>query len=193
MLGIEHGFFETLQGNITPDRLLINAMGAPCQPDAVWHACFPAMTFIPNLLITGIISIIVGLSVLIWATAFISRKQGGWILLLLSVLMLFVGGGFVSTFIGLIAGSAGARINVPFSKPQTHTAQGLLFLAKLWPWTLLLMVVWFPGSWIMGYFFNQAMLAVSLFLFLFFDIGLPLLIVFSAFAYDIQKENKLLC
>ena len=27
LLGMEHGFFETLQGNVAPGRILINAIG----------------------------------------------------------------------------------------------------------------------------------------------------------------------
>jgi hypothetical protein len=179
LLGIEHGFFEILQGNIAPGGLMINAIGVPCQPDAVWHACYPALTLIPNLLATGILAVVAGLSVLTWAAAFVQGKQGGLILLLLSILMLVVGGGFVSTFIGVIAGVAGSRINAPLTWGWSRSVNGLRFLTKLWPWTLTLLAVWIPGSWIMGYFFSGAMLATGFLLFLFFDIGLPLLTVFS--------------
>lgn len=97
LLGIEHGYFETLQGDIAPGGLIIDAIGVPCQPDAIWHTCYPALTFIPNLFVTGILAIIVAVSILIWATAFVQRKRAGLILLLLSNLMLFVGRGFVCT------------------------------------------------------------------------------------------------
>jgi len=179
LLAVEHGVFEILQGKRAPSGVMIQAIGAPCQPETIWHACYPAMTLIPNLLISGIMAVIAGSSVLIWATAFVPRKHGGTILVLLSILMLFVGGGFVPVFIGIVAGVAGSRIRAPV-KPQ----QGILrFLAKLWPWALILMAAWFPGSWLLGHFFDQAMLAMAGCLFLFFDLVLPVLAAFSGYAH----------
>jgi hypothetical protein len=183
LLGIEHGIFEILQGNARPTGLMINAIGPPCQPDAIWHACFPTLTIIPNFLITGIAGILVGLVVLIWASSFVHRKNGGLVLLLLSLMLLLVGGGFVPLFVGVSAGIAGTRINRP---PNWRPVP---FLAKLWPWALGLLVLWFPGSWICGYFFGQEMLEYGTFLFLFFDLGLPVLSVISAFFFDILGNN----
>jgi hypothetical protein len=68
-----------------------------------------------------------------------------------------------------------------------------LFLAKLWPWALGLLVIWFLGSWIVGCFFGEMMLEFGTFLFLFFDICLPVLIVIFALFYDIRNiaiENR---
>ena len=182
LLGIEHGYFEILQGNARPTGLTINAIGPPCQPDAIWHACFPALTLIPNFLITGIVAILVGLIVLIWTSRFVHRKNGGLFLLLLSLLLLPVGGGFVPLFVGISAGIAGMRIDHPPKWKPVH------FLTKPWPWALGLLVLWFPGSWLMGHFFGQTMLKMSFLLFLCFDVMLPWLIVFSAFAYDIERQ-----
>ena len=50
LLGVEHGIFETLQGSTPPDGLMINALGAPCEAETVWHACYPALTVVPNFL-----------------------------------------------------------------------------------------------------------------------------------------------
>ena len=183
LLGIEHGSFEIFQGNTRPASLMIYAIGPPCQPDAIWHACFPALTIIPNFLITGIAAILVGLSMLIWGSRFVHKKNGGLVLLLLSVLLLPVGGGFIPVFIGGIAGITGTRIDSP---PKWRRA---FFLANLWPWALILLVLWFPGSWIMGHFFGQVMSDLGTSLFLFFDIGLPVFILISGFLYDIQFRS----
>ena len=181
LLGIEHGYFEILQGNNRPAGLMINAIGPPCVPEEIWHTCFPALTIIPNFLATGFVAILVGLGMLVWGSRFVHRKNGGLILLLLSLLLLPVGGGFIPVFIGVSAGIAGTRIdNPPKWKP-------VLFLANLWLWALGLLIFWFPGSWIMGHFFGQVMLDLGNSLFLCFDIGLPVLIVISAFFFDIQK------
>jgi hypothetical protein len=32
LLGLEHGYFETRQGNLVPDSVVISAIGSPCQP-----------------------------------------------------------------------------------------------------------------------------------------------------------------
>jgi hypothetical protein len=77
LIAIQHGIFEILQGSRAPGSLLFNAIGPPCQAEAVWHACFPAMTLIPNLLITGIAAILVGLGMAVWAVMFVGRRPAG--------------------------------------------------------------------------------------------------------------------
>ena len=54
--GLEHGYFEILQGNVRPESIMIVSMGAPCVPEEIWNACEPAMTIIPNFLVTGILA-----------------------------------------------------------------------------------------------------------------------------------------
>lgn len=70
----------------------------------------PAITIIPNFLLTGILAIIMGIIVTIWSAAFIERKNGGLILILLSIIMLLFGGGIVPVIIGVIGGIIGTRI-----------------------------------------------------------------------------------
>ena len=51
--GINHGFFETLQGNIPTNGLIIQAIGDAQQ---MWiHGTEEAFTIVPNFLITGIL------------------------------------------------------------------------------------------------------------------------------------------
>lgn len=169
LVGIQHGVFEILQGNLVPSGILIQAIGSPCQPESAWHACFPAMTLIPNFFVTGLVAIIAGLSVLAWSTTSVRRKHGGIVLIFLSILMLLTGGGFVPAFTGIVAGIAGTRIHAPVKKAAPP------LLVKLWLAALILMAVWVPGSWLLGYFFNSAMLASSGLSFLFFDVVLPVL------------------
>ena len=89
LAGIEHGFFEMLQGNVTPNDIMIDAIG-PAQ--RFWeYATEPALTIIPNFLITGILAMIFGLLVTIWAYAFIDKKYGARILFLLSIILWLVG------------------------------------------------------------------------------------------------------
>ena len=63
--GLEHGYFEILQGNARPEGLMIASMGPPCVAEEVWNACEPAMTILPNFLVTGILAVILSLIILI--------------------------------------------------------------------------------------------------------------------------------
>jgi hypothetical protein len=106
LIGLFHGYNETLQGNSAPSGIMINAIGPPCQGSG----CFPAMTVIPNFFVTGVVVIILALIVLTWAAVLVQRKHGGAILILFSIILLFVGGGFLPPALGLIAGVIGTRI-----------------------------------------------------------------------------------
>jgi hypothetical protein len=188
--GIEHGSFEALQGNGTPGSIVISAMGPPCQATRVWNGCEPAMTIMPNFFVTGVLAIIVSFIVILWAAAFVQRKNGGLVLILLSITLFLVGGGFASAQVGIIAGVAGTRINAPFTWWRAHlSVKSRRFLATLWPWSLIAYVLWFPGEWILGYFFNEYLLNLGL-ISLFFDLGLGLLAVLTGFAYDIQRQSE---
>jgi len=189
LLGIEHGYFETLQGNVTPGSILIFAMGPPCQATRVWNGCEPAMTIMPNFFVTGVLAIIVSFIVILWAAAFVQRKNGGLVLILLSITLFLVGGGFASAVVGIFAGVAGTRIQAPFTWWRAHlSVNSRRFLATLWPWSLIAYLLWFPGEWILGYFFNEYLLNLGL-MSLFLDLGLGLLAVLTGFAYDIQRQT----
>ncbi len=134
--GIEHGVGEILQGNIAPGGIVIKSWGESKLFSIL--AGEPAMTIIPNLLITGVLAIIVSLSIMVWAVAFVQRKNGGLVLILLSILLLLFGGGFGPPLIGIIVGAAGTRINTPLpwwrKRLSVNTRR---FLSKLWPWCLI--------------------------------------------------------
>lgn len=106
LVGIYHGYNETLQGNSVPSGIMINAIGPPCQGSG----CFPAMTVIPDFFLTGVLAIAFSLIVLGWAAVLVQRKNGGLVLILLSIILLLVGGGFLPPALGIIAGAVGTRI-----------------------------------------------------------------------------------
>jgi hypothetical protein len=189
LLGMEHGYFETLQGNGTPGSILLFAMGPPCQATRVWNGCEPAMTIMPNFFVTGVLAIIVSFIVILWAAAFVQRKNGGLVLILLSIILFLVGGGFAPAGVGIIAGVAGTRLKAPFTWWRAHlSVNSWRFLATLWPWSLIAFLLWTPGEWILGYFFNEYLLNLGL-MSLFFTLGLVLLTVLTGFAYDIQRQT----
>jgi hypothetical protein len=67
----------------------------------------PAMTLLPDLLVAGVLTILASLAVLGWAAAGAGRAGYGPVLLLLSVAMLLVGGGFGPPLLGMLAALAG--------------------------------------------------------------------------------------
>jgi len=176
LLAIQHGIFALLQGSRAPDGLLINAIGPPCQPEAVWHACYPALTLLPNLFVSGAAAVLVGLGMAIWAVFFVERRRGGLVLAALSLVALLVGGGFVPVFIGLVAAAASRGLHRPALRPR------FAVLANVWPWPLVVMAAWLPASWLLGSLAPEAMLAASGVLFVAFDVGLPVLAAFSGVA-----------
>jgi hypothetical protein len=193
LAGIEHGIGEMLQGNIAPTGIMF-----PSWPESAFFRIVggePAMTIIPNLLVTGILATIVSLIFLVWATLFVQRKNGGPVLILLSIIMLLVGGGIFPPVIGIIIGALGTRINAPLTWWREHFSVGLRhFLETIWPWSFVVCIIaWlllFPGINILGYFFgvNDPDLTVIL---IFFTLGSLLLTIFSGFAYDSQRQFDL--
>ncbi len=109
--GASHGFGEILQGNTAPSEIMIKAW-----PGLTALGGEPAMTIVPNFIVTGILTIIFGLLVAAWAGVYVERKLGGLMLILLSIVLLLVGGGIVPPFFGIAAGIIGAIMNYNSAK-----------------------------------------------------------------------------
>lgn len=93
--GVLHGVGEIFQGNIAPSGIMIEAW-----PELTALAGEPAMTIVPNFFVTGVLAIIFGLIVAIWAATFVQKKNGGLVLILLSIITLLVGGGLIPQYLG---------------------------------------------------------------------------------------------
>ena len=132
---MNHGFFETLQGNTPTDGLIIQAIGDAQQ---MWlYGTEEAFTIIPNFLVTGILAMIVGLAIMIWSVGFIHRKGGPLVFIILCILSFLVGGGVAQILLFTMAWAFATRIHAPLTwwrkiLPET-IRQGL---AKLWTFTL---------------------------------------------------------
>jgi hypothetical protein len=190
--GITHGVGETLQGNVAPDGIAIYSWTEG--PIATNMGGEPAMTIVPNLLVTGVLTIIVSIAVIVWSVAFVQRKNGGLILILLSIAMLLVGGGVGPPIMGILAGVAGLGINAPYTWWRTHLPVNIRrVLAQLWPWVFGVCVIngvfLVVGSVILVYAFglNNPDLFVNSF---FFAIVSLLLSIFTGVAYDIQNNAR---
>ena len=106
LIGSYHGYNETLQGSVAPGGVFINAVGPPCQGSG----CFPAMTLVPNFLFAGATTIIISLIILVFSAGFVQRPRAGIIIILLSIVQLLVGGGFLPPALGLASGILATRI-----------------------------------------------------------------------------------
>ena len=149
--GMEHGFFETLQGNTAPGTLLISAIGPA---NRFWPGgTETALTAIPNFLVTGILAMLTGLLVIIWSAAFVQKKHGSGIFFLLSVFQFLVGGGFAQIFLVLMTTAAATQINAPW-KGWPRLLHGFLqrWLAKIWLWLLILFAILLLSSMVAAIF-----------------------------------------
>ncbi len=135
--GMSHGFFEILQGNVPTGGLFISAIG---EAQKMWpHGNEPAFTLIPNFLMTGIAAMIVGLAIIVWSLAFVHKKNGPVVFILLFILLLMVGGGVAQILFFPWIWLVSTRINKPlvwWRKILPVKIQKPL--GKLWPWSLII-------------------------------------------------------
>ncbi len=96
LVGAMHGVLEMLQGNAATPGLLINANQGGQSP-------MPALSVIPNFLITGILALLVSVVLMFWVMRQLQKKNGVPVLLGLSLLLLLVGGGFIPPVLGTAA------------------------------------------------------------------------------------------
>lgn len=129
--GIEHGIGEILQGPAAPGGLAIASWPDVRAFDIL--AGEPAMTVIPNLMVTGVMAVIVALALGIWSVMFIERRGGGPVLIALSVLLLLVGGGVAPALMGIILGIAATRIGAISRRRPGSVARAV---GRVWPWAL---------------------------------------------------------
>jgi hypothetical protein len=192
--GINHGLFETLQGNLPTGGLFISAIG---EAQKMWpHGNEPAFTFIPNFLISGIAAMLVGLAIILWSCGYFHKKNGPIILLLLFILLLLVGGGVAQVLFFPWIYVISRQINKPlvFWEKVFHGMHALP--GKLWPWflgisTLLLVITLAIATtgFLPGVKDPEVVLTVMLACLAAEVIFLPLTILFG-FAHDIGTKTN---
>lgn len=186
LAALEHGYFEILQGNVRSAGVMFPSWGADiCDPARAWHACEPAMSLLPSFLLSGILTILLSLTVIVWSGWFLQHKRGGLILILLAIALLLVGGGIFPPVIALVGGLAGTHINRPLNgKPGGLTR----FAASLWPWPLVVYLTWTVGQFPFGYFFNDFLKSIMVFGVLII-LGSLALSVYVAYARDFVEAQ----
>jgi len=191
LAGLEHGVGEILQGNVKPDGMVIMSWQDPAFAVLAGE---PAMTIVPSLLASGVLSILVSLVFFLWATLFIQRKYGGPVLILLSVILLLVGGGFAPPILGIILGAAAIKVNSRWARWSARRPSRVRhFLGRTWEWFLAASIVAFlmvfPGLILIDHFVglsNPELMATILPL---FALGSLLMAILSGFARDSLRQS----
>ncbi len=191
--GMNHGFFEALQGNVPTEALFISAIG---EAQRMWpHGAESAFTLIPNFLLTGIAAMMVGLTLVVWSLGFVHKKSGPTVFIFLFILLLVVGGGVAQLlffpFLWLVA----TRINQPLAWWRRHlSVKSQARLAKCWPWSLVISAALFvlalaiaTTGFMPGVVNPDTVLAVMLACLGAVVVLLPLALV-SGFAHDIAMK-----
>jgi hypothetical protein len=131
LAGVEHGIGEVVQGSTPPPSMVFESW-----PDTAGFEILsgePAMTLVPNMMVTGVLAIIVALAMGVWAVRFIDRNHGGAILVGLAGLLLLVGGGFGPPVVAAIAGVAATRMGKEGTGKPSPIGTAL---ARVWRWLL---------------------------------------------------------
>jgi hypothetical protein len=196
LAGIDHGIFEIMQGNVRPEGIMIEAIG-PAQ--RFWeYGTETALTVVPSFLISGILSMILGIIVAIWAGWFVDKKGGPAILMALSIALFLVGGGFAPIFMALIASLTATRIHAPLHFWRRALPGAVKkFLGAIWLVVLILFVLVFLVSveiaifgWPLTVFFDADTAFSHLNSMALWMVVLMIISSITAFAHDIQEQDK---
>jgi hypothetical protein len=191
LIGIQHGLFEILQGNIPTGGIMIDAIGPELE---LWEgARETALTLIPNFLVTGICATLVSLLVIVWSVGFVHRKYGALILFALSVVGLLVGWGITPFEISILASLAATRINRPLTWWRKVLPAGLRrILAQIWLIVLITFALLFIVTisiTVLGLSFLDTESTIRLLYTLGLStLGLMILAVVAGFAEDIERQ-----
>jgi hypothetical protein len=196
--GINHGFFEVLQGNTPTDGLLIQAIGEAHQ---MWYyGSEEAITIVPNFLVTGVLAMMVGLAIIVWSVRFVHLQKGPLVLGILFIALFLVGGGIAAQVVfAPFVWAAATRINKPLTWWRKVLPESVRrVLANLWPYSLSIVCL----SFVIGLFIAitgfvpgvsksnpERILAICWFFIFGSGWGLMLLTFVAGFAHDIQERN----
>ena len=135
LAGMNHGFFEILQGNTPTNGLIIQAIGDAHQ---MWsYGTEEAFTIVPNFLLTGVLAVLISIAIIIWSVGFVHKKQGPTIFILLFLLLFLVGGGIGQIVFFIPTWLASTRINKPLVWWRRVLPEKIRqVLAKLWPFSM---------------------------------------------------------
>lgn len=136
---LPHGIGLMLQGHVKSDSIVLDTWTVG--PIAENLGGEPGMTIIPNLWISGLLTIIISLIMIAWIIKYIDKNYGGHVLILLTILVLLTGGGFAPPIISLIAGFSAIGIHKENKWNKKPNSKFGKTLAAIWPYIFGLSVV----------------------------------------------------
>jgi hypothetical protein len=114
LAGLEHGIGNLLQGNVP----LAGMMFEPWPGFDAFNpmAGEPAVSVIPDLRVSCLLTVLISLTVPTWPLASLATGYGGLIPVSLSLVLLLVGCGVAPPVVGMMVGAAATQINRPVSR-----------------------------------------------------------------------------
>ena len=190
--GFNHGIFEFLQGNTPTNGLIIQAIG---EAQRFWPlGTEEAFTIIPNFMISGLLAMIVGLTIVIWSIRFLPTKHGRTVFLGLFIFLFLVGGGIGQIAFFLPAWAFATRMDKPLTWWKKLLPRNTWpFLSKLWIVVLVLATVIFLTGLEMAIFSLFPGLAVpetiqtTAMTLVFFSAILYVIAFIAGFGHDLQR------
>ncbi|MBN1778078.1 MAG: hypothetical protein JW811_08160 [Clostridiales bacterium] len=128
--GFIHGLGAALQGSTSTNGLWIKTWSSG--PIFEYLDGSPALTIVPNFLITGILAMLAALLLMYVTIACAKKKYGGLYIVSASAIMLLTGGGIISPIVGILAGSCVMGYQEVTTGKPLGTWEKLL--ASLWPY-----------------------------------------------------------
>ncbi|HEY5845605.1 MAG TPA: hypothetical protein VIT42_02330 [Microlunatus sp.] len=102
----------------------------------------PALTVIPDLLVSGVVTVLAAVALGAWVALCPTRRHTGPVVLGLALVLLLVGGGFGPPLLGIIVGLLAMRIGSTTSRPVGSVTR---LASRIWPWPLAVAAVCFLG------------------------------------------------
>jgi hypothetical protein len=145
----------------------------------------PAMTVVPNYLVTGLLAILFSGAFLVVSVKSFVDKKAIAVLFAVLILMLLTGAGFGPPILGAIAVLIAYKIDSPLKTWSKLPSSLHRVLGKLWPWSFgLCLIGWlmmFPGAALIAFFtgLDHPLLMVMPILMAFVLVPITLLLGFS--------------
>ena len=183
IMGIEHGIGEVLEGYRSTDGVFI--LSWPNSAFFEIMAGEPAMTIVPNYLVTGLLAIFFSCAFLVVIVKPGLDSKTITALFALLMLMLLTGGGFGPPILGIIAVLIALKRNSSLRTWSKLPSKVHSVLSWLWPWSFALCLIgWlllFPGAALIALFtgMDSALLMIIPILIAFAFIPITLLLGFS--------------